>query len=89
MLHQWILNPRTSVSNSNTLLSGLTFLIKSSKSKNQVVHEQKFKDLLSSTCHITQKGECSTWNQRTLKGGGGTQTITAVIESIWIFPSHR
>ena len=28
------------------------------------VHEQKFKDLLSSTCSLTQKGDCWTWNQR-------------------------
>ena len=55
MLSPWILNPRTSDSKSNTLLSGRTFLTKSSKSKNQVVHEQKFKDLLSSTCHISSE----------------------------------
>ena len=31
----------------------LLILTKSSKSKNQMVHEQNFKDLLSSTCHIS------------------------------------
>ena len=31
----------------------LLILTKSSKSKNQVVHEQKFKDLLSSICQIS------------------------------------
>ena len=31
----------------------LLILTKSSKSKHQVVHEQKFKDLLSSTCQVT------------------------------------
>ena len=31
----------------------LLILIKSSKSKHQVVHEQKFKDLLSSTCQAS------------------------------------
>ena len=31
----------------------LLILTKSSKSKNQVVHEQKFKDLLSSTCQVS------------------------------------
>ena len=34
---------------SHALLS----LLKSSKSKHQVVHEQKFKDLLSSTCQVS------------------------------------
>ena len=32
---------------------GLLILTKSSKSKNQVMHEQKFKHLLSSTCQIS------------------------------------
>ena len=55
-------------SKSNTLLSTLTcktetldslyshallILTKSSKSKHQVVHEQNFKDLLSSTCQVS------------------------------------
>ena len=31
----------------------LLILLKSSKSKHQVVHEQKFKDLLSSTCQLS------------------------------------
>ena len=31
----------------------LLILTKSSKSKDQVVHEQKFKDLLSSTCQVS------------------------------------
>ena len=31
----------------------LFILTKSSKSKHQVVHEQKFKDLLSSTCQVS------------------------------------
>ena len=31
----------------------LMILTKSSKSKHQVVHEQKFKDLLSSTCQVS------------------------------------
>ena len=31
----------------------LLILLKSSKSKHQVVHEQKFKDLLSSTCQVS------------------------------------
>ena len=31
-------------------------LTKSSKSKNQVVHEQKFKDLLKSTCQLSSVG---------------------------------
>ena len=35
---------------------------KASKSKKQVVHEQKFKDPLSSTCQI--RSEFLTWNQR-------------------------
>ena len=33
----------------------LLILIKSSKSKHQVVHEQKFKDLLSSTCQVSEE----------------------------------
>ena len=36
-------------------IHALLILTKSSKSKNQVVHEQKFKDLLSSTC-LTRSG---------------------------------
>ena len=31
----------------------LLILLKSSKSKHQVVHEQKFKDLLSSPCQVS------------------------------------
>ena len=31
----------------------LLILTESSKSKNQVVHEQKFKNLLSSTCQVS------------------------------------
>ena len=31
----------------------LLILLKSSKSKHQVVHQQKFKDLLSSTCQVS------------------------------------
>ena len=42
----------------------LLILTKSSKSKNHVVHEHKFKDLLSNVVKIVQKGECWTWNQR-------------------------
>ena len=34
-------------------IHALLILTESSKSKNQVVHEQKFKDLLSSICQIT------------------------------------
>ena len=38
----------------NSLYShALLILTKSSKSKHQVVHEQKFKDLLSSTCQVS------------------------------------
>ena len=33
----------------------LSIQTKSSKSKNQVVHEQKFKDLLSSTCQVSSE----------------------------------
>ena len=33
----------------------LLILTKSSKSKNQVVHEQKFKDPLSSTCQVSSE----------------------------------
>ena len=39
----------------------LLILTKSSKSKHQVVQEQKFKDLLSSTCQVSVE---RTWNQR-------------------------
>ena len=56
---------------SNTLLSELTemlgslkshallILTKSSKSKNQLMDEQKLKDLLSSTCQISQRSRGS------------------------------
>ena len=36
-----------------TYSHALLILLKSSKSKHQVVHEQKFKDLLSSTCQVS------------------------------------
>ena len=36
-----------------------------SKSKNQVMHKQKFKD-----AHLSQKGECWTLNQRFMRGLG-------------------
>ena len=42
----------------------LLILTKSFNSKNQVVHGQKFKDLLSSTCKIRPEEECWTLNQR-------------------------
>ena len=50
----------------------LLILTESSKSKNQVVHEQKFKDPLSSTCQIIP--ECWTWNQRLFRGPGSIPT---------------
>ena len=65
MLSYWLLNHWTSDSKSNMLLSilswhklliyshALLILTKSSKSKHQVVHEQKFKDLLSNTCQVS------------------------------------
>ena len=36
-----------------TYSHALLILLKSSKSKHQVVHEQKIKDLLSSTCQVS------------------------------------
>ena len=49
--------------NSETLGSlyshALLILTKSSKSKNQVVHEQKFKDLISNTCQISSERRVS------------------------------
>ena len=42
----------------------LFILTESPKSKNQVVHEQKFKDLLSSTCQVSVERRVWTWNQR-------------------------
>ena len=38
---------------SSLYIHALLILTKSSKSKHQVVHEQKFKDLLSSTCQVS------------------------------------
>ena len=40
----------------------LLIISKSSKSKNQVVHEQKFKDLSNSKCPVRVGGACWTWN---------------------------
>ena len=52
-----ILSPMTFAYKTETLDSlyshALLILLKSSKSKHQVVHEQKFKDLLSSTCQVS------------------------------------
>ena len=42
----------------------LLILTESSKSKNEVVHEQKFKDLPSSKCPVRVAGACWTWNLR-------------------------
>ena len=66
MLPQWVLNHLWSQVQHAPLYTNLTFacksslyshalliLTKSSKSKHQVVHEQKFKDLLSSTCQVS------------------------------------
>ena len=46
----------------------LLILTKSFKSRNQVMHEHKFKDPVSSSCQISSEGECWTWNQRLITG---------------------
>ena len=45
--------------------------LKSSKSKYQVVHEQKFKDLLSSTCQVIVERIVLDWNQRLWEASNG------------------
>ena len=43
---------------------------KLSKFKNQVVHKQKVKDPISSTCQISSERRVLTWNQRLIRDPG-------------------
>ena len=58
----------------------LLILTKSSKSKNQVMHEQKFKDPQVAHAKLAHKGECKTWNQRCQ-----LQSSLRVTFCYWIF----
>ena len=46
----------------------------SSKSQNQVVHEQKFKDLLSSTCQVSQERIVLDLESGVMRGPGSIPT---------------
>ena len=48
--------------------------LKSSKSKYQVVHEQKFKDLLSSTCQVSVEGIVLDLESEAMRGHGSIPT---------------
>ena len=58
----------TSDSKSNTLFSGLT------GQKNQVVHEQKFKDLVSSTCLTSSDRRLLDLESEVMRGLGSIRT---------------
>ena len=45
-----------------------------SQSQNQVMHEQNFKDPLSSTCPLCSERRVLTWNQRFIRGLGSIPT---------------
>ena len=48
--------------------------LKSSKSKDQVVHEQKFKDLLSSTCQVSVERIVLDFESEAMRGPGSIIT---------------
>ena len=49
-------------------------LLKSSKSKYEVVHEQKFKDLLSSKCQVSVEGRVLDLESEAKRGPGSIPT---------------
>ena len=52
----------------------LLILTKSAKSKHQVVHEQKFKDLLSSTCQVSIERRVLDLISEVMRGPGSIPT---------------
>ena len=61
----------------------LLILTESSESKNQVVHEQKFKDLLSSTCQISPGGMVLDLESEVMRGPGSIST--SIFHWIFLF----
>ena len=61
----------------------LLILTESSKSKNQVVHEQKFKDLLSSTCQVSPERRLLDLELEVMRGPGSIPTGGNIFH--WIF----
>ena len=61
----------------------LLILTQSSKSKNQLVHEQKFKDLLSSTCQVSVERRVLDLESEVIRGPGSIPTGGNIFH--WIF----
>ena len=66
--------------------NALLILNESSKSKNQVVHEQKFKDLLSSTCQVSPERIVLDLESEVIRGPGPIPTAGNIFH--WIFLFH-
>ena len=65
----------------------LIIIAKSSKSKNQVVHEKKFKGLLSSTCLTSSEGRLLDLESEVIRGLGSISTVSNIL-SLDIFCIH-
>ena len=64
-------------------------LTQSSKSKNQVVHEQKFKDLLSSTCHVSVERIALDLESEVMRGPGSIPTGDNIFHRIFLFSRNK
>ena len=68
-------------------MHALLLLSESSKSKNQVMHEQKFKDLLSSTCQISPERIVLDFGSEVMRGPGSFPNGGNIFHWIFLF-SH-
>ena len=67
----------------------LLILTEPSKSKNQVVHEQKFKDLLSSTCQVSPEGIVLDLESEVMRGPGSIPTGSNIFHWIFLFSRSK
>ena len=69
--------------------NALLILTESSKSKYQVVHEQKFKDLLSSTCQISSERGALDLESKVVRGLGSIPTGGNICLSFYNTNLHK
>ena len=60
-------------------------LTESFKSKNQVVHEQKFKDLLSSTCQVSPERRVLDLGSEVMRGPSSIPTGGNIFQRMFLF----
>ena len=70
-------------------IHALLILTKSSKSKNQVVHEQKFKDLLSGTCLTSSERIVLDLESEVLRGKGSIPTGGNILSLDFLFSCSK